>query len=240
MGRGFRTTAGIGAGHSLLQCIDSGGTATTGRVRAGRSHNVLDGSVTRRPDPEFIDEMRALEPAYLEHLDPIGRSGFGGGAERWEAERRPLTKGIDRSGSFLDVGCANGWLARCVAEWCAEAGLAIEAFGVDIGAGLVAEARTRLTDAWAADAWNWEPPRRFTYVYSLVDLAPPDLLDDWLARLASWVEPDGRLVIGSYGSESRAIEPDDVTAALAMAGYVAAGSSTGGNRPIARFAWAQL
>jgi len=196
--------------------------------------------MSRRPADDFIDEMRALEPMYIEHDDPIRRSGFGGGAVRWEAERRPLTGGIDRAGSFLDVGCANGWLAACVEKWCAEGGIAIEPYGTDIGPELVAEAQSLLSDAWAADAWNWEPPRRFTYVYSLLDLSPVELLGDWLARLASWVEPGGRLILGSYGSVSRNVSPEDVAAALSRARLVVAGEAAGGEDSVTRFAWAQL
>lgn len=196
--------------------------------------------MTCRPDDEFIAEMRGLEPAYLRHGDPIGRSGFGGGAARWEAERQPLTEGIDRSGSFLDVGCANGWLATCVKHWCAARGIAVEPFGVDIGPDLVAEARGRLADAWAADAWRWDPPRRFTFVYSLLDLAPDELVEQWLNRLASWVEPGGRLILGSYGSVSRHLAPEDVSAVIGQAGLAVIGEAAGGEGPVTRFAWAQL
>lgn len=184
--------------------------------------------------------MRALEAAYLESTDPIEQSGFSGGAQRWESERRPLTAAIDRSGSFLDVGCANGWLAACVREWCAEAGLSIEPYGVDIGAKLVDEARERLEEAWAANAWSWEPPRRFTFVYSLLDLAPEDLATDWVLRLAGWVDRGGRLILGSYGSQSRRIAPADVAAALAAAELTVAGEAAGGTGPVTRFAWTQL
>ncbi len=181
-----------------------------------------------------------MEPAYLQHDDPIQRSGFGGGPGRWEAERRPLTGGIHRAGSFLDVGCANGWLGACVKDWCGEAGLSIEPYGVDIGAEIVIEARRRLSEAWAADAWRWEPPRQFTFVYSLLDLAPPDLTADWLDRLALWVEPGGRLIVGSYGSVSHGVTPDDVSAALVSAGLAVVGEAAGGAGPVTRFAWAQL
>ena len=93
---------------------------------------------------------------------------------------------------------------------------------------------------WAGDAWKWEPPRSFTYVYSLLDLAPGEMVGSWLDRLASWVEPRGRLIIGSYGSKSRRIDPEDVPAALERSGLNVVGSSSGGDGPVVRFAWAQL
>lgn len=197
----------------------------------------------RRPDQKFSAESAALEDAYLLGVDEIARSGFGAGAARWEAERRPLTEGINRDGSFLDVGCANGLLARCVVEWVAERGVELIPFGVDLGAQLVAEAQQMFPADAAnfvvADAWTWAPTGRFTFVYSLLDLAPDHLIVSWINRLASWVEPGGRLILGSYGSKSRSIEPVDVASVLRDAGWVPAGESVGGSGPITRFAWTE-
>lgn len=196
--------------------------------------------MTSHPDESFMAEMQGLEAAYLESDDPIERSGYGGGPERWELERRPLTEAINRDGSFLDVGCANGWLAKCVVDWVAPRGITIDPYGVDIGAELIRSAKSILRDAWVANAWEWTPPRQFTFVYSLVELAPHGLFADWVMRLARWVEPGGRLIIGSYGSKSRQIEPAMVSEALAGAGYEVAGETIGGDGPITRFGWVQL
>lgn len=201
---------------------------------------MLDGVVSEKPEAAFIEEMRALESAYLESSDPIEQSGFGGGPARWKSERMPLIDAIDRSGSLLDVGCANGWLAACVREWCLARGFVIEPYGVDIGPGLVELARERLVGAWVADAWTWQPPQHFTFVYSLLDLAPDELSSEWVRRLAGWVEPGGRVILGSYGSQSRAAAPQDVAAVLAAAGLDVLGEAAGGTGPITRFAWAQL
>lgn len=197
-----------------------------------------------RPNESFIDEMKSLEPAYLERNGPIERSGFGGGSRRWEAERRPLTGGIDQSGSFLDVGCAVGWLAACVVKWCGEDGYEIEPFGVDIGPRLIEEACINnphhADNFWAGDIWEWAPPRRFDFVYSIFHLAPPDLAGELVQRLASWVEPGGRLIMGYYGSKSRGIAPLEVAPMLEQSGLRVAGSSSGGDGPITRFAWADV
>ena len=61
--------------------------------------------------------QRALEDAYLRSDDPIRQSGFGGGAERWRAERSPILEAVDGDGDLLDIGCANGYLAECLVEW---------------------------------------------------------------------------------------------------------------------------
>lgn len=109
---------------------------------------------------------------------------------------------------------------------------------------LVGLARLRLPEQAAnfvaADAWNWEPGRAWDFVYSLLDLAPDGLTSVWLERLAGWVTPGGRLIIGSYGSRSRRTSPVDVASVLSNCGHSVAGAATGGDPPITSFAWADL
>ena len=70
-----------------------------------------------------------LEAAYLAATDPYGGSGFRGDAERWRTAREVILAAIDRSGSLLDVGCANGLLLESLVSWGAERGLAIDPWG---------------------------------------------------------------------------------------------------------------
>jgi SAM-dependent methyltransferase len=194
------------------------------------------------PDLDFMLGARALEDAYLESDDPLVRSGFHGGRERWVAERSPLVDGINKDGDFLDVGCANGLLAEDVVTWARENGHEIVPHGVDLGARLVDLARERLPEHAAnfvvADAWTWKPDRRWTFVYSLLDLSPEELWCEWLRRLHRWVEPGGRLIIGSYGSRSRDEPPVDVGRVMDDCGLSVSGSFAGGEGPLTRFAWA--
>jgi SAM-dependent methyltransferase len=198
----------------------------------------------RRPDPEFIEEMAWLQDIYLTSDDPIVQSGFSGGRERWVVERSPIVHAIDRDGDFLDVGCANGLLLEDMVAWAAATGHHIVPHGIDIGPGLIELARKRLPDFAAnlvvADAWAWQPNRTWDYVFSLVDLGPDDLACDWLMRLAGWVAPGGRLIIGSYGSRSRGVEPVDVAGLFETCGYDATGEALAGEPPISRFAWTDL
>jgi SAM-dependent methyltransferase len=194
-----------------------------------------------KPDPDFMLEARDLEAAYLESQDPVVQSGFHGGRARWIAERSPLVEAIDKDGTFLDVGCANGLLAADVVDWAAERGHRVVPHGVDLGARLVALARKRLSAHAAnfvvADAWTWEPRRQWTFVYSLLDLSPDELWCEWLQRLHGWVEHGGRLVVGFYGSRSRGLWPIDVARVLEDCGLQVSGSSAGGEGPMTRFAW---
>jgi len=194
-----------------------------------------------KPEPEFIEEARNLESAYLESDDPMVQSGFSGGRGRWVSERSPLVKAIDRDGDFLDVGCANGLLAEDVVIWAAERGFSLTPHGIDLGIGLVELARGRLPsfseNFFVADAWAWEPGRRWAFVYTVLDLAPADLWCQWLQRLMEWVEPGGRLIVGSYGSRKRDIAPDDVEKVMRGCGLSVEGASPGGDPTTSRFAW---
>lgn len=200
--------------------------------------------MTDQPDARFRDEAAALEAAYLSSDDPMEQSGFHGGRQRWLEERSPIVDAINKSGTFLDVGCANGLLAQDVVVWAGEIGFVIEPFGVDLGAGLIGLARDRHEpfsgNFWVGDAWEWAPSSRWTFVYSLLDLSPEDLWCVWLRRIHSWVEPGGRLIVGSYGSRSRGIRPADVARVLDECGYPVAGESAGDGEPVTRFAWVNV
>jgi SAM-dependent methyltransferase len=192
--------------------------------------------------PAFLQQVASLEGAYLSHDDPIRQSGFGGGAERWRAERGPILEAVTGDGDFLDVGCANGYLAECLVAWAGERGIGLTPHGIDLGPRLIAEAQRRLPQFAAnfhvANGWDWRPGRRFRYVYTLSDCVPQEMLRQYAGRLLSrLVEPHGRLIVGSYGSRSRATPPLPIAETLASYGYAVAGQITGGQPPVTTFAW---
>lgn len=188
-----------------------------------------------------MKEVGELEATYLESDDPVAQSGFSGGRERWIAERSPLVEAFDHDGTFLDVGCANGLLAADVVRWAARRGMRITPFGIDLGPTLVHLAKNRFSSCpdnfYVADAWTWQPVRQWTYVYSLLDLAPRNLRCTWIDRLLRWVEPGGRLILGSYGSRSLGVPPEDLLDLIEACGKEATGSAAGGDPVTARFAW---
>ena len=191
---------------------------------------------------EFLARAEALQDAYLASDDPIRQSGFGGGAERWRAERSPILEAVPGGGDLLDIGCANGYLAECLVAWAAERGVRLTPHGIDIGPRLIAEARRRLPEFagnfHVANGWDWRPGRRFGYVYTLSDCVPPDMLAEYVERLLDrLVEPGGRLIAGSYGSRSRGTPPLPVAQTLASLGHVVAGQAAGGEPPVTAFAW---
>jgi SAM-dependent methyltransferase len=175
-----------------------------------------------------------LEETYLQAADPRGGSGFRGDDARWARGRRVIVEAIDRDGSFLDVGCANGLLMESVRTWAAERGSAIEPYGLDASTVLAALARDRLP-GWAdrihvGDARSWEPAdptRRFDFVRTELEYAErderPALVDHLLRRVAA---PDGRLIVCAYGNASRGIETvEPVADPLRTWGHTVAGEA---------------
>src|SRR5712691_704089 len=110
----------------------------------------------RLPDRLSFLPPEVYEEHYLASADPHAGSGFGGDEARWEAARRPIVEAIDRDGSFLDVGCANGLLLESIVAW---SPYRIEPYGLDFSPRLVELARRRLPQ-WAdriylGDALEW-------------------------------------------------------------------------------------
>ena len=145
-------------------------------------------------------------PAYLAGETPWQQSGKSGDLAGWERGRRPIMAAVERDGTFLDVGCANGFLMESVRAWGAEGGLQIEPYGLDISAELAGIARRRLP-RWAdrifvGNAREWTPPRRFDYVRTGLDYVPPTgrraLVEHLLGQVVS---PGGRLIVGVFNEE---------------------------------------
>jgi 2-polyprenyl-3-methyl-5-hydroxy-6-metoxy-1,4-benzoquinol methylase len=155
----------------------------------------------------YRDGQRLLEASYLREGTPRGGSGFGGTADDWRAQRGHLCQAVERDGRFLDVGCANGHLAESMVAWCAERGVRLEPYGVDLSAALIAEARHRLPQwaerFWVGNALDWTAPggRRFDFVHTLLDLVPSARLAEMVRhQLEHLVAPGGRLLASSYVS----------------------------------------
>jgi SAM-dependent methyltransferase len=191
---------------------------------------------------EFLLELQRLEDSYIAEEDPIRQSGFGGGEERWKKERGLILDAVDRDGDFLDVGCANGYLLECLVEWAKEKGIELIPYGVDQGSRLIALAKKRLPEYanhfWVANAWDWMPPRKFKYVYSLFDCVPEPFLLQYIEKLLRrYVEKSGILIIGAYGSKSQNIPAFDVAKFFKKVGFRIVGISHRGDLPISRIAW---
>ena len=192
--------------------------------------------------PSFVAKLKRLEESYVSETDPVRQSGFGGGAERWRAEREPILDAVTANGTILDVGCANGFLLACLVSWARGRGLKLVPYGIDCGPRLIELAKARLPEFashfWIANAWDWKPRKRFDYIYAVYDCLPTSYLPAWVERaLHEMLTPKGVLILGAYGSRSRAVRPFDLNTFLHTNGYLVSGSSAGGTPPVARFAW---
>ena len=72
-----------------------------------------------RENGYYQQTLELLEESYLaadERGDLAGGSGSGGGLARWQRKRKVIAAAFDHDGTWLDVGCANGFLwRRCAA-----------------------------------------------------------------------------------------------------------------------------
>ena len=168
---------------------------------------------------------RLIVPAYVTAGTPWAGSGKGGTAEDWEYARSHIAHAIDRDGSFLDIGCANGYLLECLPRWTP---YTIERFGLDIAPELIALARRRLPELagrmWAGNALHWEPPHRFTYVRTGLEYVPRNRRRQLVERLLGWCD---RLIIGTFNEESHARPTEEVVQSW---GLQIAGRSERANR----------
>src|SRR2546430_14948169 len=141
------------------------------RDRAGHLIAEIDAALDRGEIDEAGWHARVAEiirPAYLTATTPQAQSGFSGGPLAWVHARGLIADGIDRSGAFLDVGCANGLLMETMVRWCAAKRMRIEPYGLEIVPELAALARSRLPHwsqrIFVGNALPWTPPMRFDFV----------------------------------------------------------------------------
>ena len=166
-----------------------------------------------------------IEPAYLGADTAEGGSGYTGTREAWENARGLIADALARSGTFLDVGCANGLLMESIVAWGARRGFAVDPYGLDILPALAERARTRLP-RWAdrifvGNALGWRPPMRFDHVRTGLDYVPAPRRRELVAWLVERVvAPGGRLIIGTTNEEiaKPELEPQLVAWGHAIAG----------------------
>ncbi len=162
-----------------------------------------------------------LEAAYVARgAGPRGSGSNSASEGDWRAKRQHLAVPMDRSGDWLDVGCANAHLLATLPGWAAERDLTIVPHGLELLPRVAELARSlhpELADRiWTGSVLRWSPPRSFRYVTALTDSAPPELLGHLIDRLLDrFVEPGGRLILSSYTSTGHEPQPlvEDVTAA---------------------------
>lgn len=178
---------------------------------------------------KWFDANRTLlETAYIAGVQPWQQSGFGlrsgRSYEEWEALRKPVADCVDRSGTFLDIGCANGYLLGCVMHWAGERGIAVVPYGLDISPKLVAMAQERLPDyagqMYVGNSWDWEPPQTFDYVRTELVYVPDELRRAYVDRLLHrFLNLGGKLLVAEYRSRTSTAPALSVDADLTQLGF---------------------
>lgn len=166
---------------------------------------------------DFLDWDRRtaalLEDAYVAAGAGPGGSGCMGESEGgWRAKRQHLAVPMDRDGTWLDVGCANGHLLATLPRWAAERGLTIEPHGLELLPRVAELARSLHPEIarsiWTGSAMSWTPPARFRYVTTLDDAVPPGRLGALATRLLrDVVAPGGRLIVSCYTNPDQPPRP---------------------------------
>jgi len=180
-------------------------------------------------EDEWHDAMANLvKPAYLSADNPYGQAGHSGDAITWEASRGFIADALDRSGTFLDVGCASGILMESVQRWGAIRNLSVEPYGLDIVPEFVELARRRLP-LWAhrihlGNIRTWQPPSgRFDFVMIRPEYAPIFRRAELVRHVTNHVlAPGGRLIVfvGVEESACRKVESTMTTAEITVTGRV--------------------
>jgi SAM-dependent methyltransferase len=141
-----------------------------------------------------------LVPAYLSAPTPWQQSGKSGTYEDWVYARSLVGHAIDRDGSLLDVGCANGYLMECLPGW---THFDVEPYGLDLSKELAALARERVPEwadrIWVGNVLRWQPPRRYTYVRTGLDYVPKRRRRELVERCLRWCD---RLIVGVFGEHA--------------------------------------
>lgn len=159
----------------------------------------------------FDENKNLLETTYLAGIHPWQQSGVGLRTPRseqdWEVLRRPIADCITSSSTFLDIGCANGYLLECILHWTQERRLHITPYGLDISEKLAVLARERLPPyadhIFVGNAWEWIPPRTFEYVNATLYYVPDELRQAFVHRLLDrYVQPGGCLLVAEYQGRS--------------------------------------
>ena len=183
-------------------------------------------------DQWFTSLQHTLEEAYLQHEEPWKQSGFSGPEERWTACRKPIADCIDRSGTFLDIGCANGYLIECVLRWTSKRNIRITPYGLDLSSRLIELARERVPDFkdkfYKGNGWDWESPIRFDFVRTEIVYVPEELQKRYIERIIErYLADGGSLLLAEYRSRQDPVDKPWLNDTLKGWGFSVIGQLSG-------------
>ena len=134
----------------------------------------------------------------------------------WYDHRSPIVKAINRSGSILDIGCANGFLLRCLIQWSKHK---LVPYGIEPDETLLEQCKDMFPELKRHfvnlplhkldQTLNVGLLRRFDFVYWCVwdnFNFDDEQFDGWLEQAYSAVREGGRLILGFYDGNSDVID----------------------------------
>lgn len=180
----------------------------------------------------YAEYRELIENAYLAAETPWQQSGKSGNFEEWTRLRIPICECVERPGTFLDVGCANGFLLECLLSWTKLKGVEITPYGLDMSAQLVELAKERLPqfreNLFVGNALDWHPPMCFDYVRISIEYVPLNMHHDYLHRLLKeFVSEDGMLLVAQYRSTRDDLTQDWIDDYLREMGFNVTGYTRG-------------
>lgn len=179
------------------------------QITKDSNEKLKDGTITEKEWYQI--NMQATTKAYTSRKEPHQQCGHSGTEETWMYSRiKPLLEILNKSGSFIDIGCANGYICESLYKWTKNSPIDIEYYGMDICDELINIAKERqpifVDNYYTGNVVDWIPPVKFDYVraYTLNTLPKyrrKELIDN---LYVNYLKSKGRLILGSY------TEPADI------------------------------
>jgi 2-polyprenyl-3-methyl-5-hydroxy-6-metoxy-1,4-benzoquinol methylase len=153
----------------------------------------------------YSSQAKATTKAYCSKTSPWAQCGHGGTEETWTYSRiMPLLETLHKSGSFIDIGCAVGYINESLHKWTKDSPIDIIYFGVDICEELINIAKERMPifkeNYFVGNIDNWIPPHKFDFVRTHeINYVPENKHKKFINNLIqNYVKSNGRLIIGPY------------------------------------------
>jgi SAM-dependent methyltransferase len=158
----------------------------------------------------FPDIKTLLEGSHVHHdnLEEL--------LKHWIANRKPIVNAIDGDGTFLDIGCANGFLLACLIRWSKHQ---ITPYGIDVDENSIQAARDLLPEYASHfaelslesldECSKFGLPTLFDVVYWNVwdnfDLRKPNS-EVYAKNVFGAARAGGRVILGFYNTDLEVVQ----------------------------------
>ena len=89
-----------------------------------------------------LEDLLATQEQVRELLLGSHISGDEATFEQWREHRQPIVRAVHKPGALLDIGCANGFLLRCLLEW---SEYELVPYGIEPEEGLLSQCKVQAT-----------------------------------------------------------------------------------------------